>query len=357
MSSSNKFKTKFFLSRKKVREQVRKLDFFDGVCFSWKTNPDVGQVILEEGLAEFSITSKNELFQFLSSGGQISIDKVWFFALAIDFNDLDEIFETGVRNFVIENVYDLEVLKNYISEKKIKINVLLRMKLRENSVFTGKHFIFGMKTDVIKKEILELYKNDFFEKIGVHFHRKTQNVSEWNLLNEVKNSIGDILDKIDILNLGGGLPANYKNIHDRALIGIFEKIQNLIDYVKEFGCRVVIEPGRFIAASSLILKTKIVLIQGNCCFVDWSIFNGALDTVIANIKLNILEEVDSGERFMIKGITPDSSDIIRYSVMLNNPKVGDVITFLDAGAYNYQTNFCALEKIETVVLEDFENEK
>jgi ornithine decarboxylase len=53
---------------------------------------------------------------------------------------------------------------------------------------------------------------------------------------------------------------------------------------------------------------------------------------------------------VIKGVTPCSLDLFRYRVYLKNPKVGDEITFLNAGAYNFTTDFCNLEKIENEIL-------
>jgi ornithine decarboxylase len=57
-----------------------------------------------------------------------------------------------------------------------------------------------------------------------------------------------------------------------------------------------------------------------------------------------------GEKYMIKGCTPASEDIFRYEVYLINPKVGDKLKFLNAGAYNYTTDFCSLKKIKTFII-------
>jgi len=36
--------------------------------------------------------------------------------------------------------------------------------------------------------------------------------------------------------------------------------------------------------------------------------------------------------------------------------VGDELIFVNAGAYNFTTDFCDLEKLETKIVEDFGNE-
>ena len=71
-----------------------------------------------------------------------------------------------------------------------------------------------------------------------------------------------------------------------------------------------------------------------------------LDTIVANVKLHVEGELEKGERFLLKGCTPDSCDILRYNVYLDSPKVGQKIVFLNCGAYTYTTDFCTLPKIK-----------
>lgn len=349
---------KFIISKKQAFKQVEILkEVFDEVSYSFKTNPTIGQILMEKEVCDFSLTSQYEIEQFFEKipeekKGQIS-KRILYFAFALNKEILHEIFQKyNVENIVIENSNDLETLINYINKNNIKINLLLRMKLRENTIFTGKHYVFGMKVKEIQEHIDNLEDNKNINSIGIHFHRKTQNVSEWSLKQEVANSLGEkYLQKIDTLNLGGGLPSNYKNIHDKSLESIFTKIKELKNYIKEFNIKLVIEPGRFISAPCVKLESQIIAINENNLFLNVSIFNGMLDTNLANVKLHIEQEIEKGKRYLLKGCTPDSADILRYSVYLENPKIGDTITFLNCGAYTYTTNFCNLPKIKEEIIE------
>ena len=80
-------------------------------------------------------------------------------------------------------------------------------------------------------------------------------------------------------------------------------------------------------------------------------YSCALDTVIANVKLIVEGELEKGKQYTLKGCTPCSMDILRYKVILENPQIGDRITFLNAGAYTYSTDFCHLDKIENIIVE------
>jgi diaminopimelate decarboxylase len=56
---------------------------------------------------------------------------------------------------------------------------------------------------------------------------------------------------------------------------------------------------------------------------------------------------------LLKGCSPDSLDIFRYTVNLTEKKVGDKIIFENAGAYNFHTEFAELPKLETKILDKF----
>ena len=341
---------RFIISKEIVFKQLEMLkEIVDEVSYSWKTNPYVGEILNENENCYISVHSIAELNQIKNK------NKIWFFLMAIEDEILTRLTQDyNLRNFVVDNLYDLNKFLIFIEKNNLKINLLLRMKLRENTLFTGKHYVFGMNIKDIKEQINLLNKNKNIEKLGIHFHRKTQNVSEWNLKNEVLDSLGDeYLSKLNIINIGGGLPGNYVNIHDRAIENIFIKIKELKELTAKYNIELIAEPGRFIASPSVKLESNIIAIHDNNIFLDVSVFNGMLDTIVANVKLHVEGELEKGERFLLKGCTPDSCDILRYNVYLDSPKVGQKIVFLNCGAYTYTTDFCTLPKIKIEVVDKF----
>ena len=113
----------------------------------------------------------------------------------------------------------------------------------------------------------------------------------------------------------------------------------------------IIEPGRFISGPAIKLEAEIENIYNNNIVINCSVYNSAMDTFVVPIRLLVENEKESGEAYTIKGCTPDSTDVFRYRVYLDNPQVGDKIVFLNAGAYTYSTDFCELGKLETVVVD------
>ncbi|MDP7116263.1 MAG: decarboxylase [Candidatus Woesearchaeota archaeon] len=337
---------RFILSKAKLEEQYKKVESFGLVSFSFKTNPEVGKLLESTSNCFFSLHS-HELLKNIKDK-----NRVWFFAQAWDDKELQDLFAQGINKFVVDNEADLKTLINYIEQNNTKIQLLLRMRLQENTVHTGKHFVFGMLADEINNNIPLLKKNPLITKLGIHFHRKTQNISEWSLKDELNESLSETTwDAIDILNIGGGFPVEYKNSRP-ALEPIFAEITKLKEILIQKEIQLILEPGRFLSAPCIKLETEIKNIYKNNIIVDCSVYNTAIDTFGAHIRLAVENELeDTGEAFTIKGSTPCSLDIFRYRVYLKDPKKGDKIIFLNAGAYNFKTDFCGLEKVNTIVVD------
>jgi len=341
-------RAKFILSKKKVLEQYEKVkQAANVVSYSSKTNQDVTKILEQETDCLFSVHRFNELKHVKD------MSRIIFLAQAWDEAFIKKLIDMKINFFVVDNETDLDVLLSFLEKNNAEIKLLLRLKLKEHSVRTERYFVFGLGSDVINKKIKELRNNPKIKRLGVHFHRKTQNMSEWNLKYEISNLFNeDVLKMIDVINIGGGIPSVYANTNEDVIPGIFEKIKEFKGWLKTFDTKMIIEPGRFIAAPSCKLKTQIKAIHENNIIVNASVYNTDMDALIVPVKLLVEGELEKtqGEPYIIKGYTPCSMDLFRYRVYLKDPKVGDEIIFLNAGAYNFTTDFCDLEKLETEII-------
>jgi len=326
-------KAKFILSKKIALEQLDMIiSLADEVSYSVKTNLEVAKVLENQCFMSVHSIQNLELLE--------NKEKVWFFLQG------NKEIPKEVNNFVADNENDLKLL---LKENR-KINLLLRMKLREHTIHTGKHFVFGFSTSRVNELLKELRGNNNIEKLGIHFHRKTQNVSEWNLKEELEDSIEDF-SLIDLVNIGGGIPAEYKNFRTEVKNHIFNKIKEFRTFLNEKNIKMIVEPGRAIAAPSVKLECEVINVYDNNVIVSASVYNSAMDTFVAHIRLLVENEKEEGHHYTIKGFTPDSLDIFRYKVYFNKElKVGDKIVFLNAGAYNYSSNYFNLDKVETEIV-------
>jgi ornithine decarboxylase len=340
----------FELSKKTVLAQyalVRQVA--DIVSYSSKTNQQVTP-ILEEGTdSMFSVHFENELKHVKDKG------RVIFLAQAWDDAQIRRLLDLGIRSFVVDNESDLDILLKFLeSENPAKITLYLRVKLRENTLRTERFFVFGMPSSVVNKRLKELKGHKAIASLGLHFHRKTQNTSEWNIISELQEMLGeDAFSALNYVNIGGGLPTQYANTNQQVLPGIFRKIVELKAWLNSRNILLVLEPGRFIAAPACKLVTRIIGIHENNIVVNASIYNSDLDSVVVPVKLLVEGELahGQGKPYVVKGVTPCSVDLFRYRVYLHEQKVGQALTFLNAGAYNFSSDFCDLEKLETRVVD------
>jgi ornithine decarboxylase len=338
---------RFILSKSKVLEQYCIMKgLADHVSYSFKTNIEVGKVLEEHTDSMFSVHTLDEMDLVKCTS------RAWFIAQSLTEQELDCLFEKNIFGFIIDNLNDLNLLLDYLNKHHKKTNLLLRIRLRENTIHTGKYFVFGFYSQQINRLIPELRGNPNLNQLGIHFHRKTQNIAEWSLKEELQEAISSENFKlINIINIGGGIPCKYKNFRAEVMEHIFSKIRDLKLFLNQQGIQMIIEPGRFIAAPSVKLETTITNIYDNTIIVNCSVYNSAMDTFVAHIRLLVEGELEKGISYTLKGSTPCSMDIFRYSVFLDNPKVGDRIVFSNAGAYNFATDFCNLKKLRTIIVD------
>jgi ornithine decarboxylase len=342
---------KFILSRKKLHEQYnffRNLNF--GVSYSFKTNPLVAKILFKETDCDFSIHTLDD-FKYVPDG-----KRIWYFSQAWNKNDLKKIFARGIRKFVVDSEVDLKELLNFLNKNNFGINLALRMKFRENRIQTGKYFVYGMSSARVCEAIKSVRGNKNIAKLGIHIHRKSQNASEWEIKNELQDALPeDALKMIDFVNLGGGYPVKYRNYVSPVLGYIKEKLVEVRDWLVARGIEVIAEPGRFIAAPCINLVAEIIQIYDDNIVLNCSLYNSQLDTLLTDIRLLVKGEINGSEKkgreYIIKGNTPARDDIFRYKARLNEKKVGDKIVFLNAGAYNYSTDFCGLKRLKTEIVD------
>ncbi len=343
---------RFILSKKKAVEQYNKVKkHCDYVYYSIKTNPEIAKILEKHTNSFFSV-------HFAESAKIISNkSRVLFFAQGWNRKEIKRLISSGITSFVVDNLPDLDALLGFLESENTSIEKLfLRLKMREHTIYTGKHYVFGMSSENINRLVPALGKNPRIREIGIHFHRKTQNTAEWSMADELEESLdSNVFKTIRYMNIGGGIPVKYKNYGAVSEGEIFERIKIFKQWLKRKNraIKMIIEPGRFIAAPAVKLESTIRLVNKNNIILDCSIFNSAMDTFIADIRLEIEGELKDGKAYTVKGITPDSRDIFRYKAYLKDPKVNDKIVFLNAGAYNFSTDFCSLRKLKTIIVDDF----
>ena len=375
---ASSFAPHFVLSKSALLNQVKILENLGlKISYSYKTNRDVGDILQNLPTTDNSMPQPNQqnkrgyrqpttVYFSIHAKEEIKMikdkSKVSFFTQAESIEELKQIIAQEIKTFVIDNEIDLQQILQAAEEAEEKINISLRMKFQEHRIGTGKYFVYGMSSRRVNELISEIKNKPQIKNLGIHIHRKSQNTSEWEIVEELQDSLTkETLQTITTLNLGGGLPVKYKSFTSKILPYIFQKLTNAKNFLDKYNIETIIEPGRFLAAPCVKLKTKIIQVQNKNLILNTTIYNCALDNILTGTKMLVEQEISEPTTdnrqpttegyYLIKGNSPTRDDIFRYKIKLNNPKVGDIITFLNAGAYNYTTDFFGYKKLETKIIE------
>ncbi|HYM72765.1 MAG TPA: type III PLP-dependent enzyme [Stellaceae bacterium] len=158
---------------------------------------------------------------------------------------------------------------------------------------------------------------------------------------------------LELLNLGGGLPAHY-----RAAVPPLESYAEAIEagLADEFGSNrphLIIEPGRYLVGDAGTLRSEILLISRKSrrererwVYLDAGRYNGLPETEDERIHYRIRTPSDGNAcgPVILAGPTCDSNDILYRRQPYELPldlQVGDRIEFLSAGAYT--ASYAAVE--------------
>ena len=124
-------RAKFVLSKKIALEQYNKVkQIADIISYSSKTNQDITKVLEKETDCLFSVHRFNELKHIEDKS------RVIFLAQAWDQEFIKKLIDLKITHFVVDNSSDLEELEKFLQNNEVKINLFLRIKLKEDSCLT-----------------------------------------------------------------------------------------------------------------------------------------------------------------------------------------------------------------------------
>jgi diaminopimelate decarboxylase len=171
-------------------------------------------------------------------------------------------------------------------------------------------------------------------------------------IKELSIKIKEIGNKLDFLDLGGGLGIPYENDKTPSpqdLISIIEA--ELIDAEE----RIVLEPGRSISGNAGILLTKVEYIKDNFLIAD-AAMNDLLRPALYKAKhdvWNLTEGEAIDQIWTIVGPVCESADVIAKDHPIN-ADVGDILAIKTAGAYGFvmSSNYNSRVRPAEVLVDD-----
>lgn len=235
------------------------------ICYAVKANSNLAVLNLLARLgAGFDIVSQGELERVLAAGGDPK--KVVFSGVGKQVSEINRALEVGIKCFNVESKAELERLNELAGLQGVKAAVSLRIN-PDVDPQTHPYISTGLKANkfgIAYEEALATYELaaslPHIQITGLDCHIGSQITQLSPFLDALDRVLllVDELEKLDIqldhLDLGGGLGVRYK---DETPPSPQEYVSALVAKLSQRNLKLILEPGRALAANSGILVTRV----------------------------------------------------------------------------------------------------
>ena len=332
-------------NKKSIEKSITKLneiESIDRLFYAMKANfnPEILQIINEYGLG-FECVSTGEIKHLYESVPNINDKKIIYtpnFAARDDY-----IWALNNQIMVtVDNLYPFIKWPEIFKNKRIMIRVDPGVgDGHHDHVITGGSFSkFGIPMSDVEK-IIELSKNYNINIIGLHVHSGSgiKNISIWLDTAKKLLELSKLINDIEIINLGGGIPIKEKLEEKEFDLNAFgKKLNNLKTSFRDI--EMWFEPGRFIVGESGVITTHVTQTKqkGHYKYIGVDIgmnvlirpaLYGSYHEIVNLTKYNHKHK----NQVSIVGPICESGDKLGENRAFPDTDEGDVILIANAGAY------------------------
>ncbi len=333
----------------------------------------------EEGIG-LDVVSGGEIYTALQAG--FPMEKVHFHGNNKTADEIRFALNSKVGKFVVDNLYELELLNDIAGEMGVIANISFRIKPgvdahTHNFIRTGQidsKFGFALETGEAFNAVKEAVKLDNVCLKELHCHIGSQifdidpfvSAAEIMLdfMGKIKREIGLTIAE---LNLGGGFgimytkedePVPYENYMEKVSEAVKAKAAEN-ELPVPF---IYIEPGRSVVGEAGItlytvggkkeipnIRTYISVDGGMTDNIRYALYQSSY-TVLNASKAN----AEATETVTVAGKCCESGDLVQEHTKVAPPEVGDILAVLSTGAYNYSmaSNYNRVPRPAMVMVKD-----
>jgi len=326
-----------------------KNNFPGQILYAVKTNPNekVIKCIGESGINRFDVASINEIKL---------IKKIFPDAHAYYMNTVknrehikEAYLNYNIKDFAFDTKEELQKIIEITNNAK-DLTLYIRVSISNEHA----EIDLSQKFGALPSEALGLLRlaKAHAKKVGLSFHVGSQCMHPISYTKGIRD-LANIIKKTkiipDILNVGGGFPSIYPNLHPHPLENYINEIKKSFDNLKlEKKPELLCEPGRALVAESGSSIVRIVLRKKQNLYINDGTYGSLFDAGIPNFVLPT-RMIPNGRMaskkltsFSLYGPTCDSIDYMKGPFVLpNNLKEGDYIEVGQLGAYSltFRTKF------------------
>ena len=326
-----------------------KNNFPGKILYAVKTNPykSVIKYIGESGIEQFDVASINEIKL---------IKKLFPKARAYYMNTVksrenirEAYINYKIRNFAFDTKDEFQkIIEATDNAKDLILYVRVSISNEHAEIDLSQKFgaLPGEALGLLRLAKAHAYK------VGLSFHVGSQCMHPISYTKGIRD-LGNIIKKTkivpDIINIGGGFPSVYPDLHPQSLENYINEIKKAFNNLKlEKEPELLCEPGRAIVAESGSSIVRVVLRKKQKLYINDGTYGSLFDAGVPNFILPT-RMIPNGRMtskkltsYSLYGPTCDSIDYMKGPFVLpNNLKEGDYIEIGQLGAYSltFRTKF------------------
>ncbi|MGX9133784.1 diaminopimelate decarboxylase [Rummeliibacillus sp. JY-2-4R] len=341
------------------------------------------QVAAQEGLS-VDVVSGGELYTAIQAG--FPSGKIHFHGNNKSTQELEFAFDSNIGCIVIDNFYEIDVLKQLSAQRKQKMHVLIRVTPgveahTHDFITTGQSdskFGFDLSNGQADEAFKLLYNDPYLELQGMHCHIGSQifDTAAFRLAaKKLTDKMGEWLEEYqfhtNVLNLGGGFGIRYTEEDAPLEPAIY--VDDMIKTVKQEAKllnipmpEIWIEPGRSLvgdAGTTLYtigsqkevpsIRKYLAVDGGMSDNIRPALYDAKYDAAIAN-KMS----QKATETYTIAGKLCESGDKLIENIKLPKAEPNDILATFCTGAYGYSmaSNYNRIPRPAVVFVENGEHQ-
>lgn len=366
-----KFGTPFYVySASEIRTRYRRLARAFAlvnplVCYSVKAsgNLSILRLLAGEGCG-FDIVSQGELFRVKRAGCRA--EKIVFAGVGKTDEEIEAALRARVYLFNVESQDELLRIDRLARKLGLQTRVALRVNpdvdpKTHKYITTGKRENkFGVDLALARGILRRARALKNARVVGLHAHIGSQIVQPKPYL-QALDRLASLFDefpggKPELIDLGGGFGISYHGGEGMDVEALAAKI---VPKIRALGVRLLLEPGRFLVASSGALVTKVVVTKksGSRLF---AICDAGMSELIRPSLYEAFHRIvpvrpRRGKALVdVVGPICESGDFFALDRQLPPVQAGDLLAVLDAGAYGFamSSHYNARPNVPEILVEN-----
>jgi len=314
------------------------------VCFSVKALSNINILrILNDHKCGFDIVSGGEMYRCLKAG--VKPNKIIFSGVGKTKEEIGVALRQNILSFNIESESEIERIANLASAMKLQANISIRV---NPDIDQGGHEYvktgragdkFGISFNEAKM-IINRYKNhNCINFVGIACHIGSQ-ILDLDGFEKAAIKMRALADDVSVLginlkmiDMGGGLGVRYKDEATRSPKELMEIYERIFKNRKE---KIIVEPGRAIAANAGIFIAKVEYIKDKFIISD-----GAMNDLLRPSLYKADHEVwpiqktkETDQKFDLVGPICETGDYLARNISISVRK-DSLLAVRSAGAYGF----------------------